>query len=69
MCRYLYFVERDSEDKNDRLSKVRFALDYLNKQCQRMYTPNEDIAIDESLVKCRGTLAFLQFSPTKRALV
>jgi len=32
-----------------------------------MYTPNEDTATDESLVKCHGTLAFLQLSPAKRA--
>lgn len=32
-----------------------------------MCAPNEDTTTDESLVKCHGTLAFLQLSPAKRA--
>ena len=67
MCRSLYFVDRDNVDRKDRLSELRFALDYLNRHFQSMYTPNEDAATDESLVKYHGTLAFLQLSPTKRA--
>jgi hypothetical protein len=35
MC--LHFVDRDNEDKNDKLSKVQVPLDYLNKQFQSMY--------------------------------
>jgi len=67
LCRYLYFVDRNNGDRNDRLSELRFALDYLKKHFQSMYTPNEDAGNDESLVKCHGTLAFLQLSPAKRA--
>ena len=67
VCRYLYFVDRDDGDRNDRLSELRFALDYLNTYFQSMYTPNEDTATEEILVKCHGSLAFLQLSPTKRA--
>ena len=67
MCRYLYFVDRDKGNRNDRLSELRFSLDYLNKHFQSMYIPNEDRATDESLVKCHGVLAFLQLSPAKRA--
>lgn len=67
VCRYLYFFDRNNGDRNDRLSELRFALDYLKKHFQSMYTPNEDTATDESLVKCHGTLAFLQLSPAKRA--
>jgi hypothetical protein len=69
MCRYLYFVDRDNgnRNRNDRLSELIFALDYLNKHFQSMYTPTVDTATDEILVKCHGTPAFLQLSPAKRA--
>jgi hypothetical protein len=67
VCRYLCFVDRNNGGRNDRLSELRFALDYLNKHFQSMCTPNEDTATDGSLVKCHGTPAFLQLSPTKRA--
>ena len=67
MCRYLYFVDRNNEDRNDRLSELRFAVDCLNKHFQSMCIPNEDTTTDESLVKCHGTLTFLQLNPAKRA--
>jgi hypothetical protein len=67
VCRYLYFVDRDNGDINDRLSELRFGLDYRNRHFQTMYTPNDDTATDESLVKCHDTLAFLQLNPAKRA--
>jgi hypothetical protein len=44
VCRYLYFVNRNNGDRNDRLSEPRFALDYLNKHLQSMYIPNVDTA-------------------------
>jgi len=67
ICRYLYFVDRNNGDRNDRLSELIFALYYVNKHFQSTCRPNEDTATDESLVKCHGALVFLQLSPAKRA--
>ena len=67
LCRHLHLVDNSKIDSNDKLAKVRFPLDFLNNKFQEMYTPDSDIAIDESLVKCRGRMSFIQFNPTKRA--
>jgi hypothetical protein len=51
----------------DRLGKVRYVVDYVNRKFSSFYTLEQDIAIDESLVKFRGRLSFVQFNPSKRA--
>ena len=67
LCRYLHLVDNLTVDKNDKLGKIRFPIDFLNDKLKNLYVPEEDIAIDESLVKCRGRLSFITFNPSKRA--
>jgi hypothetical protein len=40
---------------------------YVNRKFSSFYTPEQDIAIDESLVKFLGKLSFVESNPSKRA--
>lgn len=64
--KYLHFAN-DSPDDTDRLKKLRPVIQYLVRKFQLVYTPNNNICIDESLMKCRGRLSYIQFNPSKRS--
>ena len=51
----------------DSLHKIRPLLQHLNEKFQAVYTPSQNIAIDESLVLWKGRLVFRQYIPMKRA--
>ncbi|XP_044133452.1 piggyBac transposable element-derived protein 4-like [Bufo gargarizans] len=57
----------NSSPDYDRLYKIRPLLDYLSEKCLTVYTPSENVSVDESLVKFKGRLHFKQFLPSKRA--
>jgi len=50
---------------NDALIKIREVSEIVKKTFIRMYVPNKNISIDESLMQCR--LHYIQFIRTKRA--
>lgn len=53
-------------NKDDKLNKIRNVIDYLNEKFLQLYTPNESVAIYESLMKFRGRLSDVQFIASKR---
>ena len=58
----------DANDENrDRLYKVRPLIDLLRARCKTVYTPGQNVSVDESLVLFKGRLKFKQFIKTKRA--
>lgn len=50
-----------------KLRKLRLVINYLSSKFSSFYSPGEDIAIDESLVKLRARLGYIQYNPSKRA--
>ena len=57
-----------TEDKTDKLSKAKFLLDYIRRKCRRLYQPEQNISIDERMVKNKGRYNFRMFmkdKPTK----
>ena len=42
-------------------------IEYMNIKFQHAYTPDRNVVVDESLVKCRGRLSYIQFNPLKRS--
>ncbi|GFG29303.1 hypothetical protein Cfor_03731 [Coptotermes formosanus] len=57
MCKFLHFVDNATLDASDRLVRVRYPNGYFNNnKFQTLYTPMQDIAIDESLMKLHGRL-------------
>ena len=49
----------------DKLYMVRPPLDSVVKNFQSCYSPTENLFIDESMVRFKGRLAFLQYMPKK----
>jgi hypothetical protein len=48
------------------LGEVRYVVENINWKFSSLSTPEQDMAIDESLVKFCGRLSFIQFNPSKR---
>lgn len=67
ITRFIHFTNNDTADEKDMLNKVRSVDEYLNDKFRDMYTPEENVAIDESLMKFKGRLGCVVFCPKKRA--
>lgn len=61
----LHFSSTDN--RNDALTKIREVTEIVKKTFIRMYLPNKNISIDESLMASRSRLHYIQFIRTKRA--
>ncbi|XP_040286003.1 piggyBac transposable element-derived protein 4-like [Bufo bufo] len=57
----------NSSPDYDWLYKIRPLLNYLSEKCLTVYTPSENVSVDESLVKFKRRLHFKQFLPSKWA--
>uniref|UniRef100_A0A7I4Z224 DDE_Tnp_1_7 domain-containing protein n=1 Tax=Haemonchus contortus TaxID=6289 RepID=A0A7I4Z224_HAECO len=64
--RNLYFADNSKADRSNKLYKIQPILDYLNAKFQRMYKPEKELCIDESMVPFRGRASFWQYSGAKR---
>jgi len=49
----------------DKLFLVRPVLDIVRNLCKQNYNPNQNVSVDEAMVKFRGRLAFRQYLPAK----
>lgn len=67
LSHFLHFSNNEDGDKDDRLSKLRIIIDYLNEKFISIYTPDEYVSLDESLMKYTGRMSYKQFNPSKRA--
>lgn len=67
ITRFLHFANNDSSDENDKMTKVRSFADSLNDKFHELYTPGENVSIDESLMKFKGRLGCVVFVRIKRA--
>ncbi|GFS30548.1 piggyBac transposable element-derived protein 4 [Trichonephila inaurata madagascariensis] len=57
----------DSSHPQPKLKKIWTVLNYLQKIFSEVYTPEQDIGIDESLLLYKGRLSWTQYLPLKRA--
>ena len=67
ISRFLHFSNNETAERGDRLSKIKNVVTYLNDKFQKMYKADENLSLDESLIKFRGRLSYVQFIPKKRA--
>ncbi|XP_045454543.1 piggyBac transposable element-derived protein 4-like [Melitaea cinxia] len=67
ILKYIHFSDNTEADTEDRLCKIRDVLDKFIENYKKMYTPGEDICVDESLIPWRGRLIFRQYIPNKAA--
>ncbi|XP_043496469.1 piggyBac transposable element-derived protein 4-like [Polistes fuscatus] len=52
-----------TNNPNNPLSKIRKVIEIVKKTFIRMYVPNKNISINESLMACRSRLHYIQFIP------
>ena len=57
--------EERAPDCDDRLFKVRPIIDHFLQKFCNMYTPHQDISIDEGMLSWRGRLGFRVYNPKK----
>eukprot|EP00079_Xenopus_tropicalis_P036071 XP_017949842.1 PREDICTED: piggyBac transposable element-derived protein 4-like [Xenopus tropicalis] len=72
LLRFLHFNNNatavpPNEPGHDRLHKLRPLINSLSERFAEMYTPSQNISVDESLLLFKGRLKFRQYIPSKRA--
>lgn len=70
ITRYLHYVNNTTlaargSPNYDRLGKVRPLIEYLQSRFSYVYTPGENIAVDEAMIKFQGRSSLKQFMPKK----
>lgn len=72
LSRFLHFVDNDNipdeiRSYNRKIVKVAPLLEHLNRKFYDLYTPNQHLSIDESLLLWKGRLSWVQCIRTKAA--
>ncbi|XP_069611178.1 piggyBac transposable element-derived protein 4-like isoform X2 [Ranitomeya imitator] len=69
LMRFLHFSDNSQAPprSDDRLNKLRPLITLLKDLFLNSYTPEQNVAVDESLISYKGRLIFRQFVPSKRA--
>lgn len=71
LVRFLHFNNNElfdmNNDPNSKLYKIWPVLEYLIGKFQSTYTPESEIAVDESLLLWKGRLGWKMYIPKKRA--
>ena len=65
---FLKVCNPSTEDKNDKLTKARNFRKYIFMKCLKLYQPDQNVSIDERMVKNKGRYSFRQYirdKPTK----
>ncbi|CAK9809258.1 PiggyBac transposable element-derived protein 4 [Anthophora quadrimaculata] len=64
--RMWYFCNNDLlYDKTDKLFKIREVLSYVQNKFQTVYTPKQELSLDEGIIPWRGRLSFRTYNPAK----
>jgi len=69
ILRFLHFTDNNKNgvDKTDnRLWKIRDLFEIIKTNVSKFYNPSEYSAVDEVIVKFKGTIVFKQYIPKKR---
>jgi hypothetical protein len=66
LLRLLHFNDNDTQTQGDRLHKLKPIVDHLRNTFKSIFTPFQNLCIDESLVLFKGRLLFKQYIPSKR---
>lgn len=66
ILRILHFDDNSLAQGGDKLYKLRTIIDTIRRKFLCGYSPDQDLAIDKSLMLWKGRLGFRQFIPNKR---
>ena len=61
----IHFANNETIAQGDRLGKVQLLIRLVQKKFQDMYTPEEHVVDDKSLVSWQGQIVFRQYLPSK----
>ncbi len=70
ISRYLHFADNSTlaprgSPRYDRLAKVRPVLEHLKTRFSVVYTPGQDLSVDEAMIKFQGRSSMKQYMPKK----
>ena len=70
ISRYLHFSDNASlapleASSYDRLGKVRPLMEYLSTKFSSLYSPGENLAVDEGMIRFQGGSTLKQYMPMK----
>jgi hypothetical protein len=67
IMKFLHFNDNEAIPANnqDNLYKVRPVIDALVPKCRDLYTPNENVSIDEGMLRWKGRLTLRVYNPMK----
>ncbi|XP_051956388.1 piggyBac transposable element-derived protein 4-like isoform X2 [Xyrauchen texanus] len=61
----LHVVDPTTENNQDCLRKLRYLMDHLKQKCQQLFQPNQNLTIDERMVKSKARSGFKQYMKGK----
>ncbi|XP_013785562.1 piggyBac transposable element-derived protein 4-like [Limulus polyphemus] len=61
----IHFADNEAIQPDNRLGKIQTLIDKMQRKFQELYTPEESIVIDESLIPWSGRLVFRHYIPAK----
>jgi hypothetical protein len=67
LSKFLHFTNNKNLPGNDRVRKIAPVLNHLKRNFREAYYPQENVVIDDSLIKFRGRLCYIQSNPQKGA--
>ena len=65
---YIHFADNSTalsynDSSFDRLWKIRSAIEVIRQHCKEVYSPGFCVSVNESMIRTRGRLSFLQYLP------
>lgn len=66
ILRYLHFSDSGNVNPEDKLFKIRMAVNHFRNAFKKCLYPFQNIVIDESLLLFKGRISFRQYIPSKR---
>lgn len=61
----LHFNNNETIQQVEHTGKIQPIVDLLQRKCQELFYPGEEMVVDETLVPWRGRLIFRQYIPNK----
>ena len=70
LSRYLHFADNTTlsdrgSPNHDRLGKVRPVITHMERRFKDVYKPNNEVAVDEAMIKFQGRSSLKQYMPMK----
>lgn len=69
ISKYFHCVNNENtpsrDDPDYKLFKVKPLIDHLNSTFSKYYTPSQNLAVDEQMIRTKSRISFIQYMPKK----